>query len=423
MTSQKLIESIEQGQFDDCFRDLYGKKLESNKKRYIDLLTWESDIFHSSQVHLFSSPGRTELGGNHTDHNHGVVLAGSVQLDTIGAFSKRDDLKVIVHSEGYDKVIEVDLSDLTLVKPIENTESLILGVAKYFIDHGKEICGFEGCVSSNVLRGSGLSSSAAFEVLIAYAIDQLANNADSGPVFYALAAKYAENVYFGKPCGLMDQLACAHGGIISIDFCEPTEPIIEPVDYNFSQHSYTLAVLNTGGSHADLTDDYGSIPFEMGNVAKHFEHSVLAGISKEELIRDIPKLREEWGDRPVLRALHFVDETLRARKMANVLLDNNLEEYLNLVRDSGDSSFMMLQNVIPAGSAEEQPMAFALGVCQSLWKSELIYRVHGGGFAGTIQLYIPDQIKVEVTKTLSAIFGEDALTDLHIRSKGYYKLA
>jgi len=424
MKSSEWIEKITRGELDSSFSQLYSRNIKTNKERVLSLLNKEIQYFGGSQVGIYASPGRTELGGNHTDHNHGAVLAASIDLDTLGVFSPREDKKVIIRSEGYHQVIEVDLEDLAPRKEEEETsEALIRGIAGYFVKKGRPISGFQGCVSSNVLRGSGLSSSASFEILIGAVQNDLACSEDEGPVFLAMAGQYAENVYFGKPCGLMDQLACAHGGIISIDFKDPSNPHIKPVDYQFAPKGYTLAVLDTGGSHADLTRDYSMIPMEMKKVASYFGEETLGSLSIEDIYKALPDLRRKVGDRPVLRALHFMRDTAKAKAMVDYLLQDDLDSYLKLVAASGLSSFTCLQNIIPQGAEEEQPVAFALGYCQSRWGDQVPLRVHGGGFAGTIQLYIPDPLLEEVHQELQRVFGPRALTEIHIRPKGYSRLA
>jgi len=348
---------------------------------------------------IFSTPGRTELGGNHTDHNHGKVLAGAVNLDTLAAVSPRSDNRVIIDSEGYPRV-EVDISTLTPQKSEKNTtEALVRGIAAYFIDHGHRVGGFQASTTSRILKGSGLSSSAAVEVLIGTIWNNLYNDDTLSSVELAKAGQFAENNYFGKPCGLMDQTACAHGGIIGIDFREPANPAIEPVHLTFAEYGWTLAVVDTGGNHADLTNDYAAIPEEMQAAAQVLGKTVCRDISYAELLSHAGAIREACGDRAFLRALHFINDNSRVQQQIDALKQHDIKRYLSLVRESGKSSLCCLQNIFPCSNPAEQGISVGLAMTEEFFRSHQpskdklqekgAARVHGGGFAGTIQAYIP----------------------------------
>jgi galactokinase len=376
-------------------------------------------------VFLASSPGRTELAGNHTDHNQGKVLAASVQLDTIAAVSPRDDMRVTFASDGF-PLVELDLGDLAVRKAErETTSALVRGVGAALQEAGWRIGGFDATVSSLVAAGSGLSSSASVEILVGTILDHGWNSDRIGPTAIALAGKVAENRYFGKPSGLMDQVACATGGVVSIDFKDNDNPIIERLDVDFTGAGLSLLVVHTGAGHADLTDEYAAIPAEMGAVARHFGSAVLAEVAEEDLLAELGTLRAALGDRAVARALHFYGETARVEQMVAALATRDFDRYLQLMSDSGRSSGIYLQNCAPATSSDEQAVVIALALTERFLNSaglrfgrEAACRVHGGGFAGTIQVLLPTDAVAAYRGFIEGALGERALTELEIRSTG-----
>lgn len=400
---------------------LYGKnELQFQKKRYEKLVSLFNKKFMSSPELFFSSPGRTEVGGNHTDHNHGKVIAASINLDTISAVSKTDDMKVTIYSDGF---VEPFVVDLTRLSPFEDevgtTASLIRGIAKGFVERKFYIGGFRAFITSNVLVGSGLSSSASVEVLIGKIFSFLYNNNKVDAETLAIIGQFAENEYFGKPCGLMDQMACAIGGIITIDFENPSKPKLEKLKIDFNKSGYNLIIIDSGGSHADLTDDYASIPAEMKSVAKFFGKNVCREITSDELIANAQKIRKKLGDRSFLRAFHFIFENERVANQVIALKKNNFQEFLKLVNESGNSSFKWLQNIYSTKNVQEQNVTVALAIAErSAQKMKGVCRVHGGGFAGTIQVYIPKDKVEKFVSTIFPLYQKDAIKKLSIRNYG-----
>ncbi len=381
-----------------------------------------------SPTAIVSAPGRTELAGNHTDHNNGRVLCASVDLDVLAVVSPRSDSLVRIESEGYEEEIKVDVSS-TAPRPEERERphALIRGVAAAFAEAGRAVTGFDATVTSNVASGSGLSSSAAFEVLLGTTLVFLPGMGDApgtqelsrdDVLFVARAGRRAENEFFGKPCGLMDQIACAHGGIISIDFSlEPPE--ITPVAFDFSTAGYALAVVDTGGSHADLTADYAAVPEEMRAVASELGGEVLADCEEDSLYARLAAIRRKCGDRAVLRALHFFSENRRVSLMIEALAEGNAETYLRLVRESGESSGMLLQNYYPPHAPEEQGIGIGTTMARHFLDVRDLQgaaRVHGGGFAGTIQVYIPIGQWQNFVSAMEEIFGAGSVTRLRVRA-------
>ncbi len=375
-------------------------------------------------LRFYSAPGRTELGGNHTDHNHGRVLAAAVNLDTIACVRPRADHLARIRSPGYPDT-EVDLSSLSPAEAERGTTGALLrGIAAWIAEKhadavGKAgaLRGFDAWLSSEVLSGSGLSSSAAVEVLFGTIMADLADlRLDC--VEIARMGQYAENAYFGKPCGLMDQTASAVGGIVAIDFGDPGSPRVRRLDFDFGAAGYSLAVVDTGGSHADLTADYAAIPTEMRQVASAFGAAALRGIGRNELAARADELRRDFGDRAFLRAWHFAAEDERAEAMANALAEGNLDTYLGLVRESGDSSWRFLQNLQPQGRPREQGLAVALALAERAIGPEGACRVHGGGFAGTVQVYAPTGRIPALRAALEPVFGPDSVIPVTIRHQG-----
>lgn len=399
---------------------LYGRDentLAAQRVRYAKLIERHEARFGRADgdICFFSAPGRTEIGGNHTDHNLGRVLAAAVNLDTVAAVTKSADGVIVVDSEGY-RPITVDTADLSVREDeLGTTAALIRGVAARMTELGYKVGGFHAAVTSNVLRGSGLSSSAAFEVLMAAILDGLYNGWVLDAKERAQIAQRAENLHFGKPCGLMDQMASSVGGLVTIDFKDPT-PVVEALPYDFKAKGYSLVVVNTGGDHGDLTDDYAAIPAEMKAVAAQFGRKVLREIDPAEMEAAIPKLRGKVSDRAILRALHFYDDNARVPMQVAALRKDDLSAFLSLVIESGESSWKLLQNVY-ARPLEEQ-MALALELSRRVLKGSGAWRVHGGGFAGTIQAFVPDSLLDAYVKKLEASFGAGACTVLSIRPEG-----
>ncbi|MBC8190913.1 MAG: galactokinase [Candidatus Marinimicrobia bacterium] len=420
LTSIDILREIKNQDHSELFKDLYGKlSPDSQALKRLEDLCQHSE---TNSTHFFSAPGRTELGGNHTDHNLGKVLCAAVQNDTLAAVSKRVDGKVVINSEGFGKQFVVDIREL---KPnpgeMGETTALIRGVLAGISERGGNIGGFDAQITSNVGVGSGLSSSAAFEVLIGTIINNLYNNDLISAPEIARIGQYAENKYFGKPCGLMDQTASAVGGVLEIDFKDPESIDIKPVHYDFSTEDYTLVVVNTGSTHTDLTYAYASIPEEMRLVAGVLGVEQLRAVDEEVFLDRILSIREKLGDRAVLRALHFYRENERVNQMAAALEEDDFEVFLGLVSASGESSRSILQNAIPPHSdGTEQGLAFALGISQLFFeqKGRGVARVHGGGFAGTIQAYIHTDDFDAYHDKMSNIFGINSVQILHIRNNG-----
>ena len=363
-----------------------------------------SDCFAHRPQFLFSAPGRTELGGNHTDHQHGAVLAGAVDLDTRAAVAANGTNRIRVQSEGYPLCV-VDCGELSArADERGTTAALVRGVAARIAELGGTPCGFDAYVQSDVLPGSGLSSSAAFEVLMAAICDRLFLGGKLTPVQLAQIGQYAENVYFGKPCGLMDQTASAVGGIIAIDFADPSRPIVTPVPFDFAACGHALCIIDSGADHADLTGEYGE--------------EYLRGVPEERFYADLPGVREAAGDRAVLRAMHVYDDNRRVRLQIAALQENRFDDFLHEVRASGISSWLYLQNVTPTGATRHQALAFALAQAGRLLHGRGACRVHGGGFAGTLQAYVPLDLLPEFRAGIEAALGQNCCHVLSIRREG-----
>lgn len=404
-----------------AFNILYGKNNNTHKQRYQKLTEQFLQKFGRSDLHYFSTPGRTEIGGNHTDHNHGKVLAASIDLDSVAVAAKNDTNHVVVYSEGYQKPFDADLSNLEPVAAETGTTvSLLRGIAAYFRKNGHAIGGFNMCMSSDVLPGSGLSSSASVEVLIGTVFNALYNNGQITAEEIAKTGQYSENIYFGKPCGLMDQMACAVGGIIAIDFADPQNPEVEKVDFDFSAQNYSLLVVDTGGNHADLTADYAAIPGEMKSVARELGGKVLREIDSTTFYNQISRLRHITGDRAVLRAHHFIRENERVAEQVRELKKANFPRFLQLVADSGNSSFKWLQNIFTANNLNDQGITLALAITEDFLSKTGAgaCRVHGGGFAGTIQVFIPNDHIENYVKVIDRTLGEKRVKILNIRQSG-----
>ena len=397
---------------------LYGPEaVETQRKRYAALLRRHEEIFGDREkVTLFSAPGRTEIGGNHTDHNNGRVLAASVNLDALCAASPREDLTVRFHSEGY-APLELSLEELS-VRPEEEgtTASLIRGVAAGMKEAGYRIGGFDAAVTSTVAGGSGLSSSAALEVMLTGVLDGLYNRFDMPYTLRAQISQRAENRWFGKPSGLLDQMASAAGGLVTVDFRDTQAPEVEALQYDFAKRGYALVVVATGGSHADLTDHYAAIPQEMKAVAAAFGRKTLRGVTADELTERAGELRKSLGDRAVMRAYHFVLENDRVPEQVAALKEDRMADFLKLIIASGRSSFMYLQNVF--ADNRDQSLSLALCMAETLLGDRGAWRVHGGGFAGTTLNFVPAEEVEHFVTVMNRTFGERACSVLNIRPEG-----
>lgn len=364
-----------------------------------------------------SAPGRTEVVGNHTDHNRGRVLAAAVDLDTVAAVALRDDMNVELYSEGYARPFRVSLTTLA-PEPgeRETTLALIRGVAARMKELGYEIGGFSACVTSTVLKGSGLSSSAAFEVLLVAIFDALYNGWKVDPKLNAQISQYAENVFFGKPCGLMDQMASAVGGLVTIDF-GPEKPVVEAISYDFGKKGYDLVVVSAGGEHGNLTADYAAIPAEMKAVAAALGRETLCGVTGDALMFAVPQLKNKVNDRAILRAFHFADENVRVAAAVKALREDDIQAFFDAEIASGESSWMLLQNLYVAQS-DNQEMCLALEMSRRMLKGKGAWRIHGGGFAGTILAFVPRSMTAEYRAAMDGVFGEGASRVLAVRPEG-----
>ena len=374
--------------------------------------------FGGAPARYFSAPGRTEIGGNHTDHQRGRVLAAAVNLDTVAAVALNSTNTIRIQSEGY-PLCQVELDEMTpKAEEINTTMALIRGVAARFTQLGCKVEGFDAYVTSTVLPGSGLSSSAAYEVLIGTIVNHLFFGGKVSQPEIAMIGQYAENVFFGKPCGLMDQTASAVGGMVTIDFFDKENPVIESVDFDFASCGHALCIIDSRASHADLTDEYAAITTELKNICGYFGKDVLTQIPEGEFIANIAALRKAFGDRAVLRAYHFYKENARVPQQVAALRSGDFDTFLRLVKESGYSSYMYLQNVIPAGYKENQDVALSLALCELYLGGRGAYRVHGGGFAGTVQAFVPYDILDTFRSGIDAVLGEGACHVLSIRPEG-----
>ena len=394
-------------------------------QRFIDAIDSFVSLYGDERdLYVLSVPGRSEILGNHTDHNRGAVLAGAIDRDIIAVAAKNELGRVNLKSEGYEaSVVELsDVDDPSLFRKY-SSESLVAGLAKGFKNKNYSIGGWDAYATSDVLKGSGISSSAAFEVMIGNIFNHLYNDGAVSNVEIAKLSQYAENVFFGKPCGLMDQMACAVGGFVYMDFEDPTSPIVEPIDFSLSEAGYSLCIVNTGGNHADLNDDYASVPAEMKAVAKILGKEVLRGIGEDEIIAASAEIREKEGDRALLRSIHFVRENKRVSKAKGALINKDIREFFDCVDASGRSSFEYLQNVYTTKNVSEQGLSLALALTHGFNDGSVkAFRVHGGGFAGTVQAYVHKDDVSEYESLMSRVFGDGVVMKLNIRPVGACRL-
>ena len=368
--------------------------------------------------YVFSAPGRTEISGNHTDHQHGCVLAAAVDLETVATVRVNDSNLIEIQSEGY-PLVTVDLNDLAVREAEKNsTAALIRGVASAFVQRGAKLSGFRAEVRSTVLPGSGLSSSAAFEVLIGTILNELFFEKKLTAIEIAQIGQYAENVYFGKPCGLMDQMASSVGGMVYIDFEDPENPKVQKIDADLATFGYGLCIIDTGADHADLTDEYAAIPGELAQLCQCFGKKYLREIPKAEFVQKISEIRGKVTDRAILRAFHIYRENDRVRQLVEALRWDDIEAFLDLIKESGRSSWMYLQNITPAGAVQHQEVAVALALCETYLKGQGAFRVHGGGFAGTVQAFVPLDMLDSFKASIEEVLGENSCHVLNIRQQG-----
>lgn len=420
------IETLElklSGGNNPSFEELYGSDpiiLKEQADRYTKLMKTFQKEFGRDVVHLFSSPGRTEIGGNHTDHNHGRVLAGAVNLDNIAVAAPNHSDVIRIKSVGYPE-FQVDLHDLT-IDPAQyyTSASIVRGICARLNELGYKTGGFDACIEGRVPKGSGLSSSASFEVLIGAIISHLFNDGKLDPVENAKIGQWAENNYFGKPCGLMDQTACAVGGLITIDFKDPSKPIVKALDFDFVSTGFALVITDVGGGHDDAASqaEYASLPTEMKSVARELGADVLREVTLEQIIEKIPEVRTKTGDRAILRAYHFQGDNQRVADQVAALENNDFQSFLNMVVESGYSSFMYNQNIFDVVHKDDQVVSLALALSEMVLKGHGAWRVHGGGFGGTIQAFVPESLVEKYATTLEHVYGKGSCHKLFIRSKG-----
>lgn len=421
MNVNELIAAINDGTYDENLKAVYvtDKAVEEQKPRYVETLNDFGELFgYDREVNIMSAPGRTEVCGNHTDHNNGKVLAASINLDAIAVVSKNDDNIIRVKSKGH-KMNVVDLNDLV---PNEanfgSSTTLVQGVAATIKNLGYKVAGFDACTTSDVMGGSGLSSSAAFEVLLGSVLSFMFNDGKISPVEIAKVAQYSENVFFGKPCGLLDQMASSVGTFVTIDFKSTKDPVIKKIDFDFSKSGHSLCIVDTHGNHSDLTDDYAAVRAEMESVAQALGKNVLREVSYEEFFAALPELTGRVNDRAILRAIHFFNENKRVEKAVECLENNDFEGFKQVIIDSGRSSFMLNQNVYTPKNPTEQKLSLALAISKELLDGKGAWRVHGGGFAGTIQAFVPNDMLDVYKKTIEGVFGEGSCHVLIIRPVG-----
>ena len=410
---------ITSGAFDERLARLYGADTEKARARFLHIThLFEEKFGDREDIRFFSAPGRTEVCGNHTDHNHGQVLAAAINLDAVACAVRTDDHFIRVYSENYPG----DIIDINVLEPqmkeVEKSASLVRGVAARFRELGYNIGGIDCVTVNNVLKGSGMSSSASFEVLVGTMLNYLYNDGKISPVEIAQIAQFAENTFFGKPCGLMDQMACSVGSFVQIDFCDPASPVITPVEFDFASCGHSLCIVDTRADHADLTDDYAAIRREMEAVAGYFGKSCLREITEADVLANVAGIKEKLGERPLLRAIHFFEDNKRVEREAEALRNGDFDTFKAMTVASGYSSYMYNQNVFSSSAPLSQPVSLALAISEVILKGKGAWRVHGGGFAGTIQAFVPDCLLEEYRDSMEAVFGEGSCYILAIRPFG-----
>ena len=418
-----LVEELNNKKYDELLNDIYvdTNLLDYQRERYVKAINKYVSLYGDTDVEIYSAPGRSEVGGNHTDHQHGCVLAAAVNLDAIAVVGRVDN-KIKVLSDDFD-IAPINLEDLEIKKAEEGTsEALIRGVCARLKELGYNVGGFNAFITSDVLMGAGLSSSAAFETIIGTIISGLYNDMTIDPVVIAQVGQYAENVYFGKPCGLMDQCASSVGILINIDFNDVAKPIVNKVDVDFSKFGHSLCIVDTKGSHADLTDEYAAIPMEMKKVANYFGKEFLREVDEEDFFNDIAGARKACQDRAVLRAIHLFEENKRVDQEVKALNNSDFETFKKVVKESGDSSYKFLQNVYANCDVQNQSVSIGLAMSEKIIGRNGVCRVHGGGFAGTIQAFVKDEFVTAYKTEIERVFGKGSCHVLKVRKYGGKKV-
>ena len=422
--SKSTVEALKQKEYDKDFLDIYidEEQIEYQRNRYIAAISRFEELYGERDIEIYSAPGRSEVGGNHTDHQHCQVLAAGLNIDIIAVVSKREDRIIKVVSDSYD-IREIDLSDLEKKNEEEGTsEGLIRGVAYKFLSDSLNIGGFDAYMTSDVLQGSGMSSSAAFEVVVGTILSGLYNDMSVSPVYIAQASQYAENVYFNKPCGLMDQMASSVGSLVNIDFEDVKNPLINKIEVDFAGFNHSLCIVDTKGNHANLTPEYAAIPKELKVLCKCFGKEFLREVDEREFYEKIDEVRAVAGDRAVLRAMHVYDDHRRVDLEVEALKSGDFDRFKELIVESGRSSFMYLQNVYPNSDVQNQSVSLGLALSERILSGKGAWRVHGGGFAGTIQAFVPNNLVDEYKKEMDFYFGEGSCHVLKIRKYGGMKV-
>lgn len=421
MKVQETLQFLENNESKKLMATLYGPGREAEAiARYKKVVEGFEKTFGDQDLLLFTSPGRTEISGNHTDHNHGKVLAGSINLDCVGAAAKNDSRKVHILSETYDQDLVIDLDDLAPSPKKAGTLDLTKGLLKGFLDAGYKVGGFDAYITSNVISAAGVSSSAAYEMLLCAMLNTFFNEGKLDTVAYSHVGKYAENHYWDKASGLLDQMACAAGGLITIDFKDPSAPVVEKIDFDFASAGHSLIIVQTGKGHADLSADYSSIPEEMKKVAGYFGKSVLAEVREEEVLENLKAVREQAGDRSVMRALHFFEENKKVDGEVAALKEGRFEDFLSLITASGNSSWKWLQNCYTNSGYQEQGISVALALTELFIdeKKRGACRIHGGGFAGVIMAMLPNDLVEAYISYMEKALGEGCAYKMSIRPYG-----
>ena len=417
-----LVEELNNKKYDELLNDIYvdTNLFDYQRERYVKAINKYVSLYGDTDVEIYSAPGRSEVGGNHTDHQHGCVLAAAVNLDAIAVVGRVDN-KIKVLSDDFD-IAPINLEDLEIKKAEEGTsEALIRGVCARLKELGYNVGGFNAFITSDVLMGAGLSSSAAFETIIGTIIYGLYNDMTIDPVVIAQVGQYAENVYFGKPCGLMDQCASSVGSLINIDFNDVAKPIVNKVDVDFSKFGHSLCIVDTKGSHADLTDEYAAIPMEMKKVANYFGKEFLREVDEEDFFNDIAGARKACQDRAVLRAIHLFEENKRVDQEVKALNNSDFETFKKVVKESGDSSYKFLQNVYANCDVQNQSVSIGLAMSEKIIGRNGVCRAHGGGFAGTIQAFVKDEFVTAYKTEIERVFGKGSCHVLKVRKYGVKK--
>lgn len=421
MTVQDTLQKLDTQEAVKIMTELYGEAgAAENTDRYRQVVEGFKNTYGDQDILLFSSPGRTEISGNHTDHNHGKVLAGSINLDCVGAAAKNGTDTVRILSETFNQKFIISLKDLKPSQQMAGTIDLTKGILQGFKEKGYEIGGFDAYITSNVISAAGVSSSAAYEMLICSMLNTFFNGGRLDVVTYSHIGKYSENHYWNKASGLLDQMACAVGGLITIDFKNPEKPVVERIDYDFGAQNHSLVIVNTGKGHADLSADYSSVPIEMKKVASCFGKEVCAEISEEDVIGDMAKVRALAGDRSVMRALHFFEENKRVEAEVTALREGDFETFLQNITASGNSSWKWLQNVFTTANVQEQGISIALALTELFLnnKKKGACRIHGGGFAGVIMVMLPNELVDEYVNYIESAIGEGNAYRMNIRPYG-----